>query len=123
MNFLRSSPFIFLSPACLLQDFILSCCAFCLSLAPASWPFRQELMNFLRSSPFLSAALSLQAFIRSCWAFCFSDGSFLAAGADLAGAAFFSSALALSCASASGDASTRQHIAAISLFILGSSTR
>src|SRR5690349_14365239 len=121
MNFLRSSPFIFLSPASLLHDFIFSCCAFCLSLAPPPFsPFRHELMNFLRESPsiFLSPASLLQLAMRSCWAFCFSEGSFLAVEA-----AFFSSVLALSCAIASGAAaSMKQHSPAISLLILGSLT-
>src|SRR5687767_1747960 len=80
MNFLRSSPASFLSPACLLQAAILSCCAFCLADGAESSPFRQVLMNFLRSSPasFLSAAFSLHAFIRSCCFFCAAVGSFLA---------------------------------------------
>src|SRR5688572_30173964 len=118
MNVLRSSPFSFLSPACLLHSFILLCCACCLGLASVSPPFRQALMKDLRSSPFifLSLAFALQSFIR-CWcASCFSDGSFLVAAA-------LPSSLPFSCASASGDAaSIRQHSPAISLFILDSLT-
>src|SRR5258705_5441724 len=115
INFLRSSPLSFLSPASLLHDFILLCCAFCLSDAPASSPFRQELMNFLRSSPFLSVALSLQFFMRSCCAFCFSVGSFFIF--SVAGAAFLSSVLALSCAYASGDSTNMKQITEISFFM------
>src|SRR6185436_19528574 len=85
MNFLRSSPF--LPSACLLQSFILFCCAVCLAEAPAVSPLRQELMNFLRSSPFLSLALALQSFILSCCAFCFSVGSFFALSCAYAGTA------------------------------------
>src|SRR6186997_1122510 len=96
MNFLRSSPLSFLSPASLLHDFILSCCAFCFGEASGSSPFRHELMYFLRSSPFLSVALSLQFFMRSCCAACFAVGSFFAFSA--AGAAFLSSVVALSAA-------------------------
>ena len=39
-------------------------------------PFRHELMNFLRSSPFLSAARSLHSFMRVCCFFCAAEGSF-----------------------------------------------
>src|SRR6185436_12712659 len=117
MNFLRSSPASFLSPAVLLQAFIRSCCAFCLADGPSSSPFRHLLMNFLRSSPFLSAAFSLQAFIRSCCFFCASLGSFLAAFlSSFFSVAFLSSAFG--CAIATGGAaSIRQHSAAISCFI------
>src|SRR5436190_19862025 len=117
MNFLRSSPASFLSPAVLLQAAILSCCAFCLADGAESSPLRHVLMNFLRSSPasFLVPAFSLHAFIRSCCFFCASLGSFLAS-VFAAGAGFLSSVFV--CAIASGDAaSIRQHSVAITCFM------
>src|SRR5436190_5460556 len=127
MNFLRSSPASFLSPAVLLQAVILSCCAFCLAdgAGAESSPLRQVLMNFLRSSPasFLVPAFSLHAFMRSCCFFCASLGSFLASalGASVFGASVFVAGFLSSvfvCAMANGDAaSVRQHRAAITVFM------
>src|SRR5690242_2096697 len=98
MKLLRSSPFKFLRLACLLQSVVLSCCVLCLAPALGALPpLRQELMNFLRSSPFLSPACLLQAVMRSC---CF-EGAFL------------------SCARASGAAASSVHDStAMSLFMI-----
>src|SRR6266850_8120952 len=112
MNFLRSSPFICLSEACLLQAFMRSCCAFCAAVGSflALPPLRHVLMNFLRASPsiFFAPAWSLQLFMRSCCAFCAAVGSFLASF--------------LSCASANGVHANIRHTARASflmVFLLG----
>src|SRR2546423_13479661 len=78
MNFWRSSPLSFLSPACLLHSFILLCCPVIFSPLAVVSPLRQALMNFLRASPssFLVAACSLQSFMRACCFFCASEGCF-----------------------------------------------
>src|SRR4051812_33963589 len=109
MNFLRSSPFICLSEACLLQSFMRACWGVIFSFL-ALPPLRHVLMNFLRSSPsiFFAPACSLQLFMRSCCFFCAAVGSFLASF--------------LSCATANGVQANARHTARVSFlmaFLLG----
>src|SRR5882672_4355439 len=85
MNFLRSSPASFLSPASLLQVLIFCCCAvnfFSPAAAPLS-AFTHSEMNFLRSSPasFFSSALLLHvAFFSCCGLSLFSSVAIAATG-------------------------------------------
>src|SRR5580698_7348832 len=73
MNALRSSPF--LSAACTLHAFILSCCDIGADAAIAGDADRQFFMNALRSSPFLSPACLLHTVIFDCWLFCAKAGA------------------------------------------------
>src|SRR3954470_12056184 len=104
MKLLRSSPFIFLSEACLLQAFMRDCCAVIFSHLSLP-PLRQALMNFLRASPsiFFAPACSLQSFMRACCFFCAALG------------AFFTSFL--SCATANGAHANIRHTARASFLI------